>query len=176
MIETERLLLRKCTTDDVDEVFNIYSNESDEYCYTHIPHPYMRKDAIEFIERSIKVVEEGKELRLLIVDKETDKILGELVGKHLDDENDCVEVGYSLGKDSRNKGIITEAARVLIDYLFKSCGINRVQLLCSTENIASQKVMQKLGAVHEGVCREASKLRGRYHDEHMYSILKSDWE
>jgi len=176
MIETKRLLLRRLAKEDVDQVYSNYSTDDDEFCYTHIPHPYEKKDAIGFIDRSIKANETGTGLRLAIILKDHEKLIGEIVAKHLDNEDDCVEVGYSLTKDSRNKGIITEAAQALIGHLFKNCGVNRVEMLCSVNNEASRKVMKKLGAVHEGIAREAAKLRGKYHDEHQYSILKREWK
>ena len=54
--------------------------------------------------------------------------------------------------------------------------LNRVQASCIPENVASLRVMEKIGMKYEGILREYMFAKGRYDDLKMYSILRREWE
>ena len=87
------------------------------------------------------------------------------------------EIGYiSLRPELRGQGLITEAVCLLTDYLFRSLQINRVEICMSVGNIASERVAQKAGYILEGTRRGANFVHGRFHDMHLYAMLRSEWE
>ena len=77
--------------------------------------------------------------------------------------------------DHRDKGYTTEAVKLLVDYLFRSKQIVRVQAECSPENHASVRVLEKAGFTYEGLRRKAVFIQGEYMDGAMYSILRDEW-
>lgn len=88
-----------------------------------------------------------------------------------------IEIGFAIIPTERNKGYGTEAVQTIVDYLFLTRDIVRVQAVVHTENIASQKVLEKVGFKREGKLRKALwDASGKWADGYIYSILKNDWK
>ena len=87
-----------------------------------------------------------------------------------------LEIGYSLVPNERGKGNGTEAVEIMVDYLFLSKDITRVQACTDTRNHASQKVLEKAGFKKEGTMRKYLFLRGELRDAYSYSILREEWK
>jgi len=85
------------------------------------------------------------------------------------------DFGYDLNPKYWNKGIMTEALSAIMKFTFSTLDINRIEASVSTENIASIKVLEKLGFIKEGILRERSYWRGSCHDMIMLSILKKEY-
>jgi RimJ/RimL family protein N-acetyltransferase len=89
---------------------------------------------------------------------------------------DLLEIGFSLILSERGKGYCTEAATILIDYLFLSRSLVRIQATTDLRNIASQRVLEKVGFKREGVIRKSMFIHGEWRDLMLYSILKEEWK
>ena len=90
---------------------------------------------------------------------------------------DALELGYKLfDRDYWGKGLMSEAMALIVDYLFSSTHINRLEIRCDVENIASAKVATKIGFLREGTARQATFARGKHHDMHLFAMLRSEWE
>ncbi|MGD2250767.1 MAG: GNAT family protein [Candidatus Methanofastidiosia archaeon] len=85
-------------------------------------------------------------------------------------------IGYIVVPEERGKGYCTEAVKILVDYLFLSTAVIRIQAGTDPENTASQRVLEKAGFTKEGVKRKCVYARGKWHDEVLYSILREEWE
>ncbi|GJI96999.1 N-acetyltransferase [Duganella sp. BJB488] len=87
------------------------------------------------------------------------------------------EIGYRLF-DSKlsGHGYVTEACRMLVDYLFKVHQFHRLELLSAPENVASIRVAQKCGFSAEGTLRQSFFINGRYQDVQVFSLLRPEWE
>lgn len=88
----------------------------------------------------------------------------------------ALEIGYALIPSGRGKGYATEAVKIIVDYLFLSKEIVRVQAVTDTDNSASQKVLQKAGFRKEGTIRKSAFIRGEWRDGCIYSILREEWK
>lgn len=108
-----------------------------------------------------------------IVEKKNKSKIGHIfyitAGPHL-------EIGYRLIPRERNKGHCTEAVRILIDFLFLSKNIVRIQAKANPRNIASQRVLEKAGFKKEGQIRKDVFIRGQWQDGVLYSILREEWK
>ncbi|MEU9018068.1 GNAT family protein [Actinomadura sp. NPDC048394] len=82
--------------------------------------------------------------------------------------------GIGLHPDARGKGVGTEAQRQLIRYLFDYSQVHRLEADTEAENIAEQRVLEKLGLTREGVIRAAVFRDGAWRDGVRYSILRTD--
>jgi RimJ/RimL family protein N-acetyltransferase len=112
---------------------------------------------------------------LLIVEKDTDRILGIVVCFRPVHYYECLELGYFLFRpEDRGKGIMTEAVAVFSKYLFDLKPFHRLQIQAESGNLASRKVAEKCGFKHEGTMREAFTNRGKPADIEMYSLLRSE--
>ena len=95
---------------------------------------------------------------------------------NLNEKLATAEIGYCLSKKHWGQGIMTEALKAVIDYLFSEVGLNRIVARHNVHNLASGRVMQKSGMTFEGVQRQSGKdNKGNYCDLAHYSILRGEW-
>ena len=87
-----------------------------------------------------------------------------------------LEIGYSLVPSERGKGYCTEAVNIMVDYLFFSKESRRIQAHTDLRNVASQKVLEKVGFKKEGTLRKNFFVRGEWRDAYLYSILREEWK
>lgn len=87
-----------------------------------------------------------------------------------------LEIGYSLLAEERGKGYCTEAVNILLDFLFLSSTVFRIQAHADVRNKASQRVLEKTGFQKEGTIRKGYFARGERRDSFIYSILRDEWK
>lgn len=86
-----------------------------------------------------------------------------------------MEIGYALVPSERGQGYATEAIQILVDYLFLTRDIPRIQATTLTANRASQRVLEKAGFRREGEMRRTSWVRGAWRDDYLYGLLREEW-
>ena len=112
---------------------------------------------------------------MVIVDKDTDRLLGMVVFFKPGHYYDAVELGYILFDTAqRRKGITSEAVQMFMRYLFGLKHIHRIQLQIQPANIASRRVAEKCGFTYEGTSRHALICDGVPCDIDVFSILRSE--
>jgi len=87
-----------------------------------------------------------------------------------------LEIGYSLIPNERGKGYCTEAAQIMVDYLFLSKEAPCIQATTHPKNTASQRVLEKVGFRKEGIMRKRTFIRGEWTDMVLFSILREEWK
>ena len=85
------------------------------------------------------------------------------------------EVGWAIYPLEWGKGYATEAAWFVIDWAFNELLVHRIVAYCNAANLASVRVMEKLGMQREGRLRETRWLNKQWCDEYVYAILDSEW-
>ena len=85
-------------------------------------------------------------------------------------------VGFGVAPAERGQGYATEAANIIVDYLFLTSSVVRVQADASTENKASRRVLEKAGFQKEGIIRRHFFSTGKWRDSGLYSILREEWK
>ena len=85
-----------------------------------------------------------------------------------------LEIAYAMLPSERGKGYCTEATQLMVDYLFLSMDVSRVQAIISIGNKASERVLEKAGFTREGTIRR--HVRGARRDAYLYSILREEWK
>jgi RimJ/RimL family protein N-acetyltransferase len=87
-----------------------------------------------------------------------------------------LEIGFTVVPEEREKGYCSEAVKIIVDYLFLSNSLIRIQALTDARNLPSQRVLEKAGFMKEGLLRKAAFIRGAWRDLFVYSILREDWK
>jgi aminoglycoside 6'-N-acetyltransferase len=87
-----------------------------------------------------------------------------------------LEIGTFLIPEERGKGYVPEATHMIVDYLFLSKNIVRIQAGTQVENIPAQKALEKSGFTREGIHRKEMFNRGKWVDICIYSILRDEWK
>lgn len=103
------------------------------------------------------------------------KLVGGVLFKTMDVEQGTAEAGCWLEPSAVGKGLVTRAARVIIDWAIEERGIHRVEWLVSAANEASIAVARRLGMTRDGVLRESYLYRGKRHDVEVWSVLAPEW-
>lgn len=90
--------------------------------------------------------------------------------------NRWMEIGYHLIPSERGKGYGTEATQLIVDYLFLSRTIDRIQAITDERNKASQRVLEKAGFQKEGTIRKSGYVKRAWTNAYLYSILREEWK
>ena len=114
------------------------------------------------------------EEKWFIVERKDGSKIGLII--HLLDPGRRMAIGYYLVPSERGKGYGTEAIRIMIDYLFLSKNIVRIQAETHPENMASHRVLEKAGFRREGTIRKSFFSRGIWRDTVLFSILRDEWK
>lgn len=172
--ETDRLIIRRLTPEDALEYFEIASSPivSAETIWNR--HQTL-EDTIGYLRRVSDRIERKEEIHWGIIYKDTDKLVGRTGLIMIDSEHEKAELGYVISNQYWNQGIATEATYPILEYAFNEVGFNRIEARCRTNNVGSYRVMEKLGFVFEGVLRKQLKIKGKFMDQKLYSILKEEF-
>lgn len=104
------------------------------------------------------------------------QIIGSLgTGNMISRNSSTAEVGYWIAEKFQGKGIMRSACKVVVNALFEA-GINRVAILCATNNLRSAAIPKSLGFTCEGEAREALRLHSEFLNCYVFSLLKREWK
>ena len=173
-LETDRLLLRRLTLDDANDIFE-YASEPDVAKYVPWEHHKSIEDSLTFLNFALAKYKEKKVSDWGIVLKENNKLIGTIAFHWWSIDHASAEVGYALSKNHWNKGLTTEALNEILKFGFKKMELNRIEGRTRVENIASQSVLKKAGMSYEGTMREQFFTKGDYRDFIMFSILRKEY-
>ncbi len=100
-----------------------------------------------------------------------------LIGlKDTDHLNMKTEIGYWLIEEMTGKGVMVKSVKTLIDYVFATMNMNRIQIKCGVGNHKSSAIPKRLGFQFEGIERAGEKHENRYIDLEIYSLLRLEWK
>jgi RimJ/RimL family protein N-acetyltransferase len=114
-------------------------------------------------------------LDLAAVDRSTGKYVGEVVLNELDPNNNSCSFRIALGATGQNRGLGTEATRLVLGYAFERVGLHRISLEVYSFNSRARRVYEKVGFQPEGVLRDALLWGDQRFDAHVMSILAPEW-
>ena len=149
-----------------------WANDSEVTRFLHwVPHRSI-EDTQEILGTWIESYSCLESYNWAIVFKDNEKVIGSIAVVNRFDQHQSCELGYCSGREYGNKGFMSEALRGVIGYLFIEVGYNRLEAIHHSENIASGKVMQHAGMLHEGKLRDYRMSNtGKLVDYDIYSIL-----
>lgn len=115
VLQTERLILRQVSQEDIDEIFYLRTNEEvNKYIYR--PQPKTKEIAKQFIDKITNALNNNESIVWGITLKGIDKIIGTIVFWNIEPENDQAEIGYTLGTAYQHKGIMSEAFKAVVEH------------------------------------------------------------
>lgn len=173
ILRTDRLIIRDLNYDDLDFIHLIHSqpevqkyatldipeslDESKDYLGKYIGHPTLRKEYGFCISLS---------------DQEPIGLIGLSNGLS---KFKTAELWFKLHPKYWGKGYITEAALLVLKFGFGRLLLHRIEAGVATENIASIKVLEKIGMQKEGIRRKILPIRGEWKDNFHYAVLEEDF-
>ncbi len=173
-IKTERFILRIPRMDDASTVFASWAqdNEVTRYLTWH-PHQQI-KQTEEFVQSCLSAWEHKTRFPYMITLKDSGEVIG-MIDPRL--EGPKVGIGYVAARAHWGKGYVTEATRAIIDWAFQQPIIYRVYATTDVENVASRRVLEKVGMQREGILRKYilhPNISDVPRDSYIYAIVK-EW-
>ncbi len=168
-LQTSRLILRPITPEDGPA---IHRYMSDPIVTRWLPEGVL--DAAQsqaFAEKHAGPSAEAA----AVVERESDQLVGHMV-VHAWFGHATHEIGWAIASDRQGRGYATEAARALMAFAFGALGCHRVIATCQPENVASWRVMEKLGMRREAHFRQGLyQANGAWWDEYFYALLADEY-
>lgn len=173
VIETDRLILRPYSLDDVEDVLSYASDPEWARYLGPVPHPYTRADAEGFL--TTQLAQDRTKRASWAIECAGSAVGGVNIGFDL--KNRVGTIGYSIARVLWGKGLTTEAASAVIDASFAAWpDLNRIQATTDEQNAGSLRVLEKLGMVREGVLRQDQYIRGKFRNTVWCGLLRCEWE
>ena len=174
-LQTARLRLRPVTSADADALWELHSSDH-VLRYWDSPPWIERARAERFIAACGQMAEDGTGARLAMDRVSDGAFIGWCSLTRWNPDYRSAALGYCLGDAAWGHGYATEAARALLTWAFDTLDLNRVQAETDTRNVASARVLGKLGFVREGTLREDCVVNGDVSDSWVYGLLRREWE
>jgi [ribosomal protein S5]-alanine N-acetyltransferase len=172
VIKTGRLILRPWALVDAADVF-AYAADEEWGRYLPVPSPYTEPDAEQFVARQISL-DRQEEFGWAM--EHDGRVVGG-INLRLFSEGLIAEVDYAVARPFWGRGLATEAALAILDSAFRTFQeLTRVRSMVDARNLASARVLEKLGMKREGLLRSNRFERGEAVDELWYGILRREWE
>ena len=173
IIQRENYLLRPWYPEDARSLvkhannLNVARNLRDGF-----PYPYALQDAKKWLE----MVGGNKEDIILAIEVEGEAAGG--IGLHglKDVYRYNGEIGYWLSEQHWGKGIMSEAVGIMVEYAFVHTHWLRLFACIYESNLSSMRVLEKNGFHRESIHRRAVMKEGKLQDEHLFALLKEEWE
>ena len=175
-IETERLLLRPITADDVDDLHSYQSIP--EVCRYIPPEPRTREQILERIATTYRSTldEAGQYLNVAAERRADGRVIGDVVLFWHSAEHKSGEIGYVFHPDVAGQGYATEACRAVLALAFDGLGLHRVTARIDARNEPSAALARRLGMRQEAYLRENEWFKGEWTDELDFAILAAEWQ
>ncbi|MCY7293081.1 MAG: GNAT family N-acetyltransferase [Ferruginibacter sp.] len=169
-LESQRLLLREITTDDVNEIFELRGNRE---AMKYIPRPLCitTEDAMEHVKMIQQKIETNEGINWAITLKSDNKLIGYIGHYRIKWEHFRSEIGYMILPKFNGQGIITEAIKLIVDYGFNEMKMHSLEGIIDPENAASARVLEKNGFAKEAHLRENEFFDGKFIDSVIYSLV-----
>ncbi|WP_080847802.1 GNAT family N-acetyltransferase [Cytobacillus gottheilii] len=167
-IKTNRLLIRQFDSKDWQAV---YEYTSDRNVMQYIPEGvFTQEKAKELVNQNMDA--DAKYFPVVLLDG--DILIGHIVFHKYFGEH-TYEIGWVFNPRYYSKGYASEAAKGILDYSFEKVKLHRIIATCQPENIASHRVMEKIGMRREGYFKKCIPNGSEWWDEYYYAILAEEW-
>lgn len=153
----------------------------DPAIWRYMPYSPTPSDGIEamrlWIDEALRLEQDGTNLPFVILEVAGGRVAGSTRYLEILRRHHGLEIGGTwLGEPFRRTAINTECKYLLLRHAFETLGAIRVQLKTDLRNVTSQRAIERLGAVREGVLRQQMLMPDGYRrDTVMYSILDAEW-
>ena len=173
-LRSPRLVLRPFAAADADDLFALHSN-AHVLRYWDSPPWSERQRAGRFIAACRQMADDDTGIRLAIDQATEATFIGWCSVTAWNPDFRSARLTYVLDDSAWGHGYATEAVQALLSWAFATLNLNRVQAETDTRNIASVRVLTKLGFELEGTLRQDCIVNGEVSDSFVFGLLRRDW-
>ena len=174
-IDANRISLRWISSQDVDALYNIFSDPEVMRYWSTPPLPD-RDAAVELMNEIQEGFRQQTLLKWGIARRADDALIGTTTLYNLDFSNRRAEMGYALGREYWGQGYMAEALQALLAYCFEVLDLRRIEADVDPRNAASIQTLERLGFQREGFLRERWEVDGEIQDALFYGLLREEWK
>jgi len=163
--------LRRPMVTDAEAIY-AYGSDPEVARYTDWPVRTSMDGLVESLQRRAERWESGEEFNWVITLPGEDRAIGG-ISCYL--EEDSAEIGFLLNRRYWGRGYTTEAAAAIVAWLFSETSISRVWATCDAENLASGRVLEKVGMVREAVLPRQTvrpNISSEARDAFLYAVVR----
>ena len=172
-LETERLVLRKFVPSDYIKAYENYCTDENVTRYmTWYPHKDLNETK-ELVNGWVSKYNDNKFYHWVITLKDVDEAIGSISVVEIDEAKEEAEIGYCIGYTYWNKGLVTEATKKVIEYLFEEAEVKSIIAKHDSRNEGSGRVMQKCNMMYYG--EQSYTNKGEDVSLKVYQLLKEDF-
>ena len=175
VLETKRLVLREVTKEDAKSIFK-YLSDKEVMKYYGLKPFKSKKDALDEISWYQSLQNKKTGIRWGITLKDQGVVIGSCGFHNIVSQHFRTEIGFELSKDQWGKGIAAEAVEAIISYGFDQMNFQRIEALVEPPNLSSQKLVEKMDFIREGLLRSYEYTCGEFDDLYIYSLLRQDFD
>jgi ribosomal-protein-alanine N-acetyltransferase len=172
-LTTGRLKLRPIRHEDLHAFFDIWS-DAEVMRYFSFPTMASIDEATDRMAHLLKLSAEGKDLVFAVEMLTTGEVLGNCALCRVNEQCRRAEINYCLKRQYWGHGYMAEAISALIAHAFDTVKLHRIEADIDTRNLASARLLDRLGFIREGVLRERWIVAGELSDSALYGLLASD--
>lgn len=174
-IQTDRLILRDFRSDDWRAVLAYQRDPRylQYYAWAERTAAEVRRFVQMFVDQQHE--EPRTRFQLAITLRDSGELIGNAGIRRPAAWAHDAEIGYELAADHWGRGYATEAVREIVRFGFEELGLHRITAWTIADNIASGRVLEKIGLRLEGRLSDREYFKGRYWDVHLYAILEDEW-
>lgn len=174
ILETQRLLLRPIQQEDKSEIFKYRSDSETNKYQGWIPKTM--EDVENFISKVAVTFNEPETwFQLVVVEKGSGEIIGDVGIHFMGNENKQVEIGCTLDKHIQGKGYASESLEEVIDHLFSNFNKHRITTSIDPNNVNSVRLVERLGFRKEAHFVKSLFFNGDWVDDLVYAITEQEW-
>ncbi len=173
-IETPRLLLRRFKLEDAEDIFENWASDPEVTRFLTWPVHSSVDVTRGLLKDWIPRYEDGGYFNWAMEHKETGKVIGNISVVRLNENTEAADMGYCMSRVFWGQGLMPEALKAVMEYLFDVAGLNRIAACHDPNNPKSGRVMDKAGMKLEGILRAAGKNNLGICDEVWHAMLRSD--
>jgi ribosomal-protein-alanine N-acetyltransferase len=174
-LETDRLILREIHPGDAGDLYRIFSDADTMEFWSCRPYSSLQQ-AIGLIERMAEARRTGSALHWGISLKGDPRLIGKCGFNEWRTVHRRGDVSYILSRDFWGKGIVTEALSRILDFGFDQMNLHSIEAGVTPGNVASTKMLEKLGFRLEGHLHESFWAEDRFVDSLIFSLLAKEWK
>lgn len=174
-MEKLNISLREFQFDDWKEV-HLYASQ-ERACIYQPWGPNNEDETKAFVKKIIEDAQEDLRTRFAfaVTVQEESKVIGAVEINIRNVKNRNGEISYIINPNYWRNGYATEASRYLLQFGFTKLKLHRIFATCDPRNIASSKVLEKIGMKYEGRMRENLLIKDGWRDSLLYSVLENEW-
>jgi RimJ/RimL family protein N-acetyltransferase len=174
IITTPRLVLRWISEDDIDNLYEIFSNSEVMRYWSTVPLP--NQAAAAELQREIAEGNESEKMfKWGLALRDSNIVIGTTTLFNLNLDNGRAELGYAMGRAYWGKGYMNEALKAFVSHAFEVMGLRRLEADVDPRNAASIRTLERLGFQREGFLRERWHVNGEIQDAIFYGLLRREW-